>query len=151
MSEPEGKGPKVEDSIVLIAEDEPEYLRLLMDSFRQMGHQVVSANGGHEAYWYLEKRRSELGSPRVTLVVSDWKMPEGDGVWLLHAIRSGPCKEVPFLLISGAVSREELMNVAQLGADAVILKPFSLETLKAEANEAIVRRQVKEAHKALRG
>jgi DNA-binding response OmpR family regulator len=147
----EDNGIKGAESIVLIAEDDPEYLLLLVDSFKQMGHQVVSANGGHEAYWYLEKRRSELGTPRVTLVVSDWKMPEGDGVWLLHSIRSGPCREVPFLLISGAVSREELMGVAQMGADAVILKPFKFETLKAEATEAINRRQIKEAHKGLRG
>lgn len=151
MTVPQAGSIDSEDSVVIIAEDEPEYLALLMESFKKMGHKVVSANGGHEAYWFLEKRRAELGSPRVTLVVSDWKMPEGDGIWLLHSIRSGPCREVPFLLISGAVSREELMNVAQLGADGVILKPFTFETLKMEADGAINRRQIREAVKNMRG
>ena len=139
------------ESVVLIADDEPDFLHLLAESVQKMGFQVVTSAGGHEAYWYMEKRRAELGSPRIALVISDWKMPQGDGIWLLTSIRNGPCKEVPFLLISGAVGREELISVAQKGADGVLLKPFTFETLKLEVHDAISRRQVKEAHRLLKG
>ena len=142
--------PGKTENTVLIVEDEPDYVRLLGESFKNMGYQIVTANGGHEAYWYLEKRRTE-NAAGIVLVVSDWMMAEGDGLWLLHAIRNGPCRETPFLLISGAVNREQLMGVIQMDADAVLLKPFSFEMLRAEAHEAMNRRAIKEANKVIKG
>ncbi len=78
--------------------------------------------------------------PRIAAIISDWMMPGGDGMRLLAALRLGRFCNVPFVLISGAVTRERLDAAIKGGADGVLLKPFGLDALRRRVQEAIQRR-----------
>ncbi len=63
-------------------------------------------------------------------VVSDWNMPNMDGLELLRAIRNTPSlHHLPFLMITAEAKKENIIAAAQAGADGYIVKPFTGATL----------------------
>src|SRR5438445_12053356 len=66
---------------VLIAEDDPISRHLLQRTLEQWGYEVVTANDGEEAWRLFEPAD-------FPLVISDWVMPDVDGLELVRRIRS---------------------------------------------------------------
>ena len=76
----------------------------------------------------------------VHLVISDYNMPEMDGLHLLHYLRASPqTKNVGFLLITGRADPGIIEKGKQLGMNNYLKKPFETAELKS-AIEAIVGR-----------
>ena len=76
----------------------------------------------------------------VHLVISDYNMPEMDGLHLLHYLRSSPqTQKTGFLLITGRADPEVINKGKQLGMNNFLPKPFQAADLKS-AIEAIVGR-----------
>src|SRR5262245_27054952 len=114
---------------VLLVDDQPEILSFLADSLERAGVHTTCALNGTEALSLLEKRG---GSGRaVVAIVSDWVMPVLDGLGLLTRIRaSDEFRGLPFVLISGAMTDEDLVGAAaHHDPDAFLLKPFTIEAL----------------------
>lgn len=128
---------------ILVCDDEPELVEILSDDLRELGYEVITASSGEEAYRILEERRSRMGDCQVKVIVSDWMMPHGDGMQLLNKIRSGPHAHTPFVLMSGAVTRQQLDSAISFDADSVLLKPFNVKSLTQQIGEAIARRHEK--------
>ncbi|MCV6824484.1 MULTISPECIES: response regulator [Halocynthiibacter] len=83
---------------------------------------------------------STLERTPVHLVISDYNMPEMDGLHLLHALRQNPkTKGVGFILITGRADREIIEKGKQLGMNNFLKKPFDPAQLKA-CIEAVVGR-----------
>lgn len=80
-----------------------------------------------------------LKSP-VHLVISDYNMPQMDGLHLLHYMRSQPqTKKTGFLLITGRADPQIIAKGKQLGMNNYLPKPFETADLR-KAIEAIVGR-----------
>ena len=63
-------------------------------------------------------------------VVSDWNMPNMDGLTLLQTIRATPnLKHLPVLMITAEAKKENIIAAAQAGASGYIVKPFTSATL----------------------
>lgn len=63
-------------------------------------------------------------------VVSDWNMPNMDGLTLLQTVRNDPSlKNLPFLMITAEAKKENIIAAAQAGASGYIVKPFTAATL----------------------
>ena len=63
-------------------------------------------------------------------VVSDWNMPNMDGLTLLQSLRADPAlKQLPFLMITAEAKKENIIAAAQAGASGYIVKPFTAATL----------------------
>ncbi len=63
-------------------------------------------------------------------VVSDWNMPNMDGLTLLQSVRADPAlKHLPFLMITAEAKKENIIAAAQAGASGYIVKPFTAATL----------------------
>ncbi|NNE81593.1 MAG: response regulator, partial [Silicimonas sp.] len=76
----------------------------------------------------------------VHLVISDYFMPEMDGLHLLHYLRSNPqTQKTGFLLITGKADPAIINKGKQLGMNNYLAKPFQTADLKS-AIEAIVGR-----------
>ena len=81
-----------------------------------------------------------IGKSPVHLVISDYNMPEMDGLHLLHYLRSTPqTQKTGFLLITGKADPAIINKGKQLGMNNYLAKPFQNDQLKA-AIEAIVGR-----------
>lgn len=67
----------------------------------------------------------------VDFVVSDWNMPNMDGLTLLQSVRADPkLKGLPFLMITAEAKKENIIAAAQAGASGYIVKPFTAATLQ---------------------
>lgn len=83
---------------------------------------------------------ASIAKSPVHLVISDYNMPEMDGLHLLHYLRSSPqTQKTGFLLITGRADPAVINKGKQLGMNNFLAKPFQAADLKT-AIEAIVGR-----------
>ncbi len=110
-----------EKSITVLVVDDEEGLREILSlEFSLRGFRVVSAACGRDAFDLVKKEK-------VDAVVSDVRMPNGDGIELLRNIKSfNPSIRV--LLMTGFADLTEA-EATSLGAEKLLMKPFSLAEL----------------------
>ena len=69
-------------------------------------------------------------------VVSDWNMPNMDGLALLQNIRSDAAlKKLPVLMVTAEAKKENIVAAAQAGASGYVVKPFTAATLDEKLNK----------------
>jgi CheY-like chemotaxis protein len=105
---------------ILIADDEPEILKLLETVLKDLGYSVISAANGIEAVDYA--------ADDIRLIFLDMIMPEMDGVAALRAIRQ-KLPDVKVLVSSGYTSPDKAPILESLGIHGFIEKPFEVSKL----------------------
>ena len=74
---------------------------------------------------------SKLRQGGFEIVVSDWNMPNMDGLTLLQNVRAdAELKSLPFLMITTEAKKENIAAAVQAGASSCIAKPFTAATLQ---------------------
>ena len=110
---------------VLIVEDSLVYRRLLSRMLAQWGYKVSEAENGLAALQILE-------SQPVSLVISDWEMPEMDGLTLCREIRSRQIGHYIYvILLTGRENPDDLTLGFDAGADDFLSKPVEQSELRA--------------------
>ncbi|HEV3259677.1 MAG TPA: HD domain-containing phosphohydrolase [Gemmataceae bacterium] len=103
---------------ILIVDDDDIVRSMLANTLEWAGYAVEVAADGREA---LEKLRT--GSCRM--VISDWTMPEMDGIELCRAVRGGDFPAyVYIILLTGRSGTQDIVDGLSAGADDFIAKPF---------------------------
>ena len=120
----------MQDSVILVADDDEHTVELVSLYLRRAGYSVESAFDGEEA---LRKVRES----RPALVVLDIMMPGPDGLQICRKI--GGRNGVPILFLTARSSDIDKIAGLRLGADDYITKPFNPEELVARV-DAILRR-----------
>jgi len=121
---------------ILMAEDAPVSRRLLQQCLQQWGYEVVSASNGAEA-WQLFSARDV----HFPIVISDWMMPQMDGLDLIRRIRAHSGSAYVYtMLLTAKSEREDVVAGMEAGADDFLRKPFDREELRVRlrAGERIV-------------
>ncbi|MCG8607807.1 SpoIIE family protein phosphatase [bacterium] len=109
---------------VLIADDDVDSRRLISKYLESWNHDVVTAMDGDEAM-------NVLLTESVDLVISDWMMPNVDGIELCRRIRSaGFDRYIYLILLTAKNAKHELVAGMEAGADDFISKPFNKDELK---------------------
>ena len=123
---------------VAIAEDNDEMRHLIAATLRGDGYDVVEAGDGTELIACLESLAGAQGPARtaVELIVSDLRMPGLSGLDVLGAIRDGEWR-TPFILITAFGDEETHREAHDLGAAAVLDKPFDLDRLRTLVHESV--------------
>ena len=68
---------------------------------------------------------------RVHLVISDFNMPDMDGLQFLEAVRADPViGKTVFIMLTGSSDKEIVQKAAALGVNNYVVKPFSPAALK---------------------
>jgi len=110
---------------ILIVDDSKSTLSLLKKNMNSWGHTVYTTENGAAAWKILQ-------SEPVDIVVSDWMMPEMDGLELCKKLREGDFKQyVYFIIISAVNNQEKIVTALNAGADDYIIKPLNNDELKA--------------------
>ncbi len=108
---------------ILIVEDDPVALELLRSALVEAGHEVQTAANGREAMEVLR-----AGNCRM--VITDWMMPEMDGLELCQAIRTEELgRYVYVILLTKKESTAEVVQGLSAGADDFMSKPFEPEEM----------------------
>ena len=77
-----------------------------------------------------QKALSELHADDYDLIISDWHMPNMDGLDFFKAVRNGPIlKKIPFLLVTVETEKDRVMQAMKAGIDQYIVKPAKPEDL----------------------
>jgi CheY-like chemotaxis protein len=110
---------------VLVIDDEASVRVALRLSLEHLGLHVEEAENGREG---LRKAHERIPA----LIVCDLDMPVMDGFETLKRIRTDKAlHEVPVIIVSGMLTGDSERRVMNLGANAVLPKPFPLDELEA--------------------
>lgn len=109
---------------ILTVEDDPVARKILRQLLRKLGHEVIEAVDGEEAWLRLQ-------SGGVRVVVSDWTMPLLDGLELCRRVRGRIGADyVYFILLTGNTASEENQRAAaEAGVDDFLTKPLDPQEL----------------------
>lgn len=115
---------------ILVVDDFPTMRRIVRSLLKELGfNNVEEAEDGQDG---LNKLRS--GS--FQFVVSDWNMPNLDGLEMLKQIRAdGALKDLPVLMVTAEAKKENIIAAAQAGASGYVVKPFTAATLEEKLNK----------------
>ncbi len=104
---------------ILIVDDEPDVVDLLVFSLQKAGYKTLTARDGNAA---LQKARDEL----PTLVVLDLMLPERDGSDVCRQLKADPkTAAIPVIMLTAKAEEVDRIVGLELGADDYITKPFS--------------------------
>ena len=108
----------------LVVDDFSTMRRIVRNLLKELGfNNVEEAEDGVDAL-------NKLQAGGFGFVISDWNMPNMDGLQLLQTIRSTPSlAHLPVMMITAEAKKENIIAAAQAGASGYIVKPFTAATL----------------------
>lgn len=108
----------------LVVDDFSTMRRIIRNLLKELGYtNVDEAEDGAIAL-------NKLKGGDFEFVVSDWNMPNMDGLTLLQHIRTDPAlANLPVLMVTAEAKKENIIAAAQAGASGYIVKPFTAVTL----------------------
>jgi two-component system, chemotaxis family, chemotaxis protein CheY len=117
---------------VLVVDDQNSVRQMTRMTLEEIGVRHI-----HEA----ENGKTAMNTASLQpldLIISDFNMPEMDGLGLLHAVRGHPvARKVPFILLTGRGDRELVVKAAQAGANNYLIKPFTAAILREKIEQVI--------------
>jgi len=115
----------MEDIKILIADDEPEILKLLQRYIEKEGYSVDTASDGLEAI-------SLFNQNEYHLVILDIMMPQIDGIEVCRRLRNDT--NVPIIMLTAKDDETDKVLGLRIGADDYMTKPFGMNELMARVN-----------------
>jgi len=124
--------PRVTDTKVLIADDDPISLKLLQKLLQSFWKgDLLIAHDGQEAWETLQESHASL-------VIVDWMMPRMDGTDLCRKIRESEFDRYVYcILLTARDDQKDVLEGLQAGADDYVRKPFNPQELQLRINAAL--------------
>jgi sigma-B regulation protein RsbU (phosphoserine phosphatase) len=115
---------------VLVVDDDPVVRLLVKTMVSRLGHEVVVATSGAEAWAILQTSPSHI-------VLSDWIMPDVDGLELCRRIRAEASPEYTYVMLLTALdAKAHYLQAIDAGVDDFLTKPFDPDLLAARLRVA---------------
>lgn len=114
----------------LVVDDFATMRRIIRNLLKDLDfNNVEEAEDGQDA---LDKLRQSS----FDFVISDWNMPNLDGLQLLNEIRNDAnLASLPVLMVTAEAKKENIIAAAQAGANGYVVKPFTAATLEEKLNK----------------
>lgn len=108
----------------IVVDDSSAMRRIQERTLASLGWEVKSAPNGREALALLEQELS------CELLMTDWHMPEMDGIELVRAVRKDQrFSKLKILMVTSETVLKGLETALEAGANDIVLKPFTKEAL----------------------
>ncbi|OZG61431.1 DNA-binding response regulator [Bifidobacterium lemurum] len=107
---------------ILVADDDPQFLKALRITLRSQGYQIVTAADGVQCIQVAVEEHPDL-------FVLDLGMPKMDGMGVIQGVRGWT--DAPILVVSGRTDAREKVAALDAGADDYVTKPVSIDELLA--------------------
>ncbi|RBQ33323.1 chemotaxis response regulator CheY [Rahnella variigena] len=114
----------------LVIDDFATMRRIVRNLLQDLGFKnVEEAEDGQDAL-------TKLRASTFDFVISDWNMPNLDGLQLLSEMRKDDSlKAIPVLMVTAEAKKENIIAAAQAGANGYVVKPFTAATLEEKLNK----------------
>lgn len=110
----------------LVVDDFPTMRRIVRNLLKELGFSNVDeAEDGAAGL-------AKVKEGRFDFVISDWNMPNMDGLQMLQSIRADAntaISKLPVLMVTAEAKKENIIAAAQAGANGYVVKPFTAATL----------------------
>ncbi|HXQ22815.1 MAG TPA: response regulator [Candidatus Acidoferrales bacterium] len=114
---------------ILVVEDEPDIMRIIIHALTAAGYQVIPAYGGEDAIRKVKTHKPDL-------VLTDLAMPVVSGVEVIQMIKEDPeTQHIPVIAVTAHVWDGLAQSAGQVGCDGYISKPFSTKQLVQEVQK----------------
>ncbi len=119
---------------ILVVDDFATMRRIIRNILKQIGFEnIEEAEDGEQAY-------AKLKNGNFKFVVTDWNMPNLDGLGLLKKVRSDPeLKNLPILMVTAEAEKEKVIEAIKAGVNNYIVKPFTAEILKEKMDKILAK------------
>jgi two-component system chemotaxis response regulator CheY len=115
---------------ILVVDDFPTMRRIVKNLLKDLGFENVDE--AEDGAMGLEKLRGG----GFEFVLSDWNMPNMDGLTMLKEIRAdASLASLPVLMVTAEAKKENIIAAAQAGANGYVVKPFTAATLEEKLNK----------------
>ncbi len=120
------------DLKILAVDDSPTMRRIIINTLKRAGFaDVIEASDGRDA---LAKMKVE----KVNFIITDWNMPEMDGLSFVTALRGmAEYKSLPILMVTTRSVKDDIILALKAGVNNYIVKPFTPETLKDKIEQVL--------------
>jgi len=117
---------------ILAVDDSPTMRRIIINTLKRAGYNdVVEATDGKDAI-------AKLKVEPITFVITDWNMPEMDGLEFVTTLRSSTqFKGLPILMVTTRSVKDDIVEALKAGVNNYIVKPFTPETLKQKIEQIL--------------
>lgn len=114
----------------LVVDDFSTMRRIVRNLLKELG--FVNVDEAEDGAVALQK----LKAGDFEFVISDWNMPNMDGLALLQSIRADDnLKKLPVLMVTAEAKKENIVAAAAAGANGYVVKPFTAATLDEKLNK----------------
>lgn len=133
---------------ILIVEDAKDQRKMLSVVLKKQGYRIFEAEHGIDALKCLHEQ------PDIRIVISDWMMPEMDGLELCKALRQQDFgRYIYFILLTSKTESKSLVEGITCGADDFVTKPVNINAVLARLKAGVriikLERDLEEKNKAL--
>ncbi len=110
---------------VMVVDDQTSMRAMIRRTLQDLGFKDVRDKSG------AAEALAAVKTDRVHLIISDYNMPDMDGLEFLQAVRADPViGKTVFIMLTGSADRELVQKAAALGVNNYVVKPFAPAALK---------------------
>ena len=116
----------------LIVDDSSTMRRIIINTLNKLGYKEChEASNGREG---IER----LAATTVDMVITDWNMPEMNGLDLVKEVRRiDASKAMPILMVTTVAGKEDIVTALKAGVNNYMVKPFDTATLRAKIAQVV--------------
>ena len=113
------------EHVIITVDDSSTMRRIIKNTLQKLGFDtVLEAGNGVEALEVMSKNN-------VDMIVTDWNMPEMDGLTFVKTVRQKEeYKDLPILMITTEAAKEDILTALRSGVNNYVVKPFTPEVLQ---------------------
>ena len=109
----------------LVVDDSRAVRMILARTLRELGYEVCEAANGREALDIIKTEKALL-----TLVLTDWNMPEINGLDLVKLVRQDPqLSSLVMVMVTTETELDQMAAALEAGANEYVMKPFTKDIL----------------------
>lgn len=118
---------------LLVVDDSSTMRRIIKNTLQRLGYDdILEAEHGLQAWEILDS------TPGVEVLVTDWNMPEMNGLDLVKKVRADDrFVDIPIIMVTTEGGKAEVITALKAGVNNYIVKPFTPQVLK-EKLEAVL-------------
>jgi two-component system chemotaxis response regulator CheY len=112
------------DIKILAVDDSPTMRRIIVNTLKRAGYaNITEASDGREALARLKVEEFDF-------VITDWNMPEMDGLRFVSELRSDEkYRSLPVVMVTSRSVKEDILLAKEAGVNGYVVKPFAPEVL----------------------
>lgn len=111
---------------LLVVDDSSTMRRIIKNTLVRLGYQdILEGENGLEGWSAL------TSNPDVGMLITDWNMPEMNGLELVKKVRAdGRFSDLPIIMVTTEGGKAEVITALKAGVNNYIVKPFTPQVLK---------------------